>query len=126
MVFSLIGIALIAMALALILPPLRHSQHLIIANSTSEANVMVYRRQLEEMATSVRHQLMTDEQFQRDRDELERRLIGDLPAEPPVSRTARREPGALVLGYALMVGLPVMAVVLYLLLGMPSLALQLP
>lgn len=126
MVFSLVGIVLIGVALAVILPPLRHPDRFAAANSTSEANVAVYRRQLEEMESNVRRQLMTHEQFLRDRDELEHRLIGDLPDEPRTNRTARPESGSAALGYALAVGLPVTAVLLYLLLGTPASILQLP
>jgi cytochrome c-type biogenesis protein CcmH len=46
-----------------------------------DANVAVYRRQLDDMESDLRQGLITNEQFLEDREELEQRLILDLPRD---------------------------------------------
>lgn len=124
--FAVICILLIVVALAFVLPPLRHPERIDAASSTAEANVAVYRCQLAEMESDHRHQIITNEQFLRDREELERRLIADLPDDSRAKRTARPESGSTLLVYALAIGLPVTAFLLYLVLGSPPSLLPSP
>jgi cytochrome c-type biogenesis protein CcmH len=88
-VFPVICALLIVLALAFILPPLRHPDRIAAASTTTEANVAVYRRQLAEMESDLRHRIITNEQFLRDREELEQRLIVDLPKDSRASRKER-------------------------------------
>jgi len=118
-VFGLICSLLIVLALAFILPPLRHPDRIAAASTAIEANVAVYRGQLAEIESDLRHRIITKEQFARDREELEERLIVDLHNE---SRASGKEGPALgpdVLIYGLAVGVPLTAVLLYLALGTP-------
>jgi cytochrome c-type biogenesis protein CcmH len=112
---------LVVLALAFILPPLRHPDRAAPASSESEAeaNLAVYRRQLSELESELRDRMVTTEQFLQGREELEARLIDDLPKE---SRQARdgSGPGSSTLMYLLACGLPVVAVLLYLALGAPA------
>jgi cytochrome c-type biogenesis protein CcmH len=123
--FGVICSLLIVLALAFILPPLRHP-HRIAATSTTEANVAVYRGQLAELESDLRDRIITNEQFDGDREELETRMIVDLPEESRASRKARRAHGSDMLIYALAVGVPLTAVLLYLALGTPPSLLRSP
>jgi len=119
MVFAVICALLIALALAFILPPLRHPERITSASTATEANVAVYRRQLAEMEAALRQQIITNDEFLQDREDLERRLIGDLPNEIHSRRNQRPMTGPRMLAPALAVGVPLSAILLYLLLGAP-------
>jgi cytochrome c-type biogenesis protein CcmH len=125
-VFWLTCALLIVLALAFVLPPLRHPGRIRAASTETQANVAVYRGQLAEMASDLRHQIITDEQFVGDREELEQRLFGDLPRNPRDHGKNDPASGSGMLGYALAVGLPVAATLLYLTLGTPSTLPQIP
>jgi cytochrome c-type biogenesis protein CcmH len=117
--FWLICAGLVAIALAFILPTLlqRGSQD----NGEAErkkANVDVYRDQLSELEADRASGIVSPEQYQQDRDEIERRLLDDVPTTLASSRkdstqgvTDRRPV------YAIAFGIPLVAVALYLLLG---------
>lgn len=117
--FSVICGLLIVLALAFILPPLRHPDRIAAASTTTEANVAIYRRQLSEMESDLRDGTITNEQFVRDREELEQRLIVDLPKDSRASRKEQSAFSSAMLVYVLAVGLPVTAILLYLALGTP-------
>ena len=93
---------------------------------TTEANVAVYRRQLAEMESDLRHRIITNEQFVRDREELERRAVVDLPKESRDVRNEKRTVGSGALVLCLAAGLPLAAIVLYLALGTPASIHELP
>ena len=118
-VFSVICALLIALALAFILPPLRHPDRIAVASTTTEANVAVYRLQLAELESALRQAMITNEEFLQDREDLERRLVSDLPNEIHTRRNQRPGTGPSMLAPALAVGVPLSATVLYLLLGAP-------
>jgi cytochrome c-type biogenesis protein CcmH len=116
-VFGVICLLLIALALASILPPLRHPDRIVPARTAAEANVAVYRGQLAEMESDLRHRIITNEQFVRDREELEERLIVDLPKESRATRKQGPALGSDILIYGLAVLVPLSALLLYLALG---------
>ena len=107
---------LIVLALAIVLPPLLTSDRAAAGVTAAAANVAVYRRQLAELESDRRERILTDDEFSRDRDELERRLAVDLLGD---SRLKRRERSAFALVGLLAAGIPLAAVGLYLLLGSP-------
>jgi cytochrome c-type biogenesis protein CcmH len=125
-VFSVICALLIVLALASILPPLRRPDRIAIGSTTIEANVAVYRGELAEMESDLHHRIMTNEQFVLDREELEKRLIVDLPKESRASRQERPALGSEMLIYGLAVGVPLTAILLYLAIGAPLSLLQSP
>ena len=125
-VFSVICALLIVLALASILPPLRHPDRIAAASTTTEANVAVYRGQLAEMESDRRHRIITNEEFVLDREELEKRLIVDLHKASHASRKERLALGSDMLIYGLAVGVPVTAILLYLALGTSLSLLQSP
>ena len=112
---------LIVVALAFILPPLRRPYRIAAGRTTIEANVAVYRGQLGELETDLGQEIITREQFLQDCEELERRLIADLPDDVRAVPKQKSTAGPGRLTPALAVGVPLSAILLYLLLGAPSL-----
>ena len=117
--FWLICAGLVAIALAFILPPLLQG----VADDDDvdakrEANVDVYRDQLSELEADLANGIIGPDQYQQDRDEIERRLLDDVsttnePAKKRSKKTvADRRPA-----YAIAVAIPAVAVFLYLLVG---------
>jgi cytochrome c-type biogenesis protein CcmH len=117
--FWLICVVLIALALAFILPPLRRSPSSVDSVSVLQANLSVYRNQIAELESARRDGVMTTEQVDLEREEIETRLLSDLPAGPQSKKTAKRPLDTAMLAYAIAVGLPLAALLLYLKLGSP-------
>lgn len=118
-IFWVIGMLLILVGLGAILPPLRRPSRIAAGTTMAEANATVYRRQIAELDADVGHGLITRAQFEGDRRELERRAIVDLSAEPPRSRNQRTVESATLVA-CLAVGIPVAAILVYLVLGTPE------
>jgi cytochrome c-type biogenesis protein CcmH len=117
--FWLICAGLVAIALAFILPALLQSARAETAEAEhGEANVDVYRDQLSELEADLRNGIMGPEQYQQERDEIERRLLDDVSTatESTEGKTKQSVSGRAPV-YGLALGIPIVAVVLYLLLG---------
>lgn len=117
--FWLICAALVAIALAFILPTLLQRGAAEKFEATNqEANVEVYRDQLAELDAERAQDIISPEQYQQDRNEIERRLLTDVPTTPD---SDDRKPQHVVENrvpvYAIAFGIPLVAVVLYLVLG---------
>ncbi|HEV7472806.1 MAG TPA: c-type cytochrome biogenesis protein CcmI, partial [Pyrinomonadaceae bacterium] len=79
--FWLICAGLVAIALAFILPTLLQGGTKDTAEAErKEANLDVYRDQLSELEADLRNGITSSEQYQQDRDEIERRLLDDVGA----------------------------------------------
>ncbi|MEP6637142.1 MAG: c-type cytochrome biogenesis protein CcmI [Acidobacteriota bacterium] len=123
MVFWLICAGMIAVALAFILQPLleRSVAESNVKSGRKEANVAVYRDQLAELETDLTNGLVSTEQYEQDRDELERRLLEDVASPASASSIAHSKPagesraGVIVLALSL----PILATALYLQVGNP-------
>jgi cytochrome c-type biogenesis protein CcmH len=121
MLFWLICAAFVGIGLAFVLPPLlqRSEKETESADTSSKkANVEVYRDQLAELAADRNNGLISDEQYQQDRQEFEQRLLEDVAAtdQPVVAKASNSRKLAYILAFAL----PVAAVVFYLRVGHPS------
>lgn len=121
--FWLICAGLVAIALAFILPTLlqRGSQDDAEADN-AEANLDVYRDQLSELDADRANGIVSPEQYQQDRDEIERRLLDDVSsvAAVPIQTTKPPpKPSGIDRGpvYAIAAGIPLVAVILYLVLA---------
>lgn len=123
-VFSVICALLILVGLGFILPPLRHPNRVTAVKTMAEANAAVYRRQITELESELRHGLITTAQFERDREELEGRAAVDLPKESRAVRTDNGTVGSGMLVLCLATGLPLAALILYLALGTPGAILE--
>ena len=120
MIFWLICAVFVGIGLAFLLPPLlqRETEDVSPDSSSKEANVEVYRDQLAELQNDLKNGLISEDQYQQDRQEFERRLLEDVAAkETPTGinlSTSRN------LVYIIAVALPVIAVIFYLRVGHPS------
>lgn len=114
--FWIIAALLTAAALAFVLPPLlRRRRQVTVA--AQPLNIAVYRDQLQELDADRRAGSLTDEQYERARLELERRLLDEVAVDQP-SAAAAKPAGRLS---AIVVGLavPLAAVALYFAVGSP-------
>jgi len=117
--FWLICAGLVAVALAFILPTLLQRGGQDDAEAERKAaNVDVYRDQLSELEADRANGIISPEQYEQDRDEIERRLLDDVSATGKISaKGSKQTPADPRAAYAIALGIPVVAVVLYLLLG---------
>jgi len=116
--FWLLCAGMVAIALAFVLPPLLERAPKNAADGKKEANLEIYRDQLSELEADLRNGIISPEQYQQDRDEIERRLLDDVSLADELTQTKTK---SMASGrgpaYAVALGVPVIAVALYLLLG---------
>lgn len=122
--FWVIAAIMVAIALAFVLPPLLANGDAKPVDESKESNVSVYRDQLAELEADLRNGIISEEQYQQDRDAIERRMLEDVSANdseaaklPAVSLDRRP-------AYAIAVAIPVLAIALYLQIGNPRLRPQ--
>ena len=115
---------MVAIALAFVLPPLLAANDLKPEDETKESNINVYRDQLTELEADLRNGIIAPDQYQQDRDGIERRMLedvaasGEATARPTPANADRRT------AYAVAFAIPVIALVLYLQIGNPGLKPQ--
>lgn len=120
--FWVICAAFLLLALAFILPPAleRASESKNKdEDQRRKANIAVYRDQLSELEADLKNGIIAEEQYTQDREEIERRLLEDTVGSKDNGKviaagTAR---GSV---YAIGVGIPVIATILYLYVGTPK------
>lgn len=122
MLFWLICAALVAIALAFVLPPLLQSPAKDTGEADKkEANLDVYRDQLSELEADRANGIISPEQYQQDRDEIERRLLDDVSdAENPAEKQSKKAAAGRGPVYAIALGIPIIAIAFYLRVGNPS------
>jgi cytochrome c-type biogenesis protein CcmH len=116
--FWLICALFVVIALAFVLPPLlQTSEEDDVESGRKEANIAVYRDQIAELEADLRNGVMSAEQYQQERDELERRLLEDVSTA--TAKTGKSTPAASGRGlvYAVAFGIPLIAVPAYLEVG---------
>lgn len=119
-VFWLVCAIFVAIALAFVLPPLlQGSGKKMDATGHKEANIAVYRDQISELEADLANGIVSREQFDQDRDEIERRLLEDVTSSSAVSSKPKRPKESRGAVYAVALGLPILAVVFYLRIGNP-------
>lgn len=117
-VFWLICAVLVVIALAFLIPAFLQSGAKEPDNSDTEANVDVYRDQISELDADLRNGIVAQEQYQHDREEIERRLLEDVSPKKPVLNKPISSGRRLV--YAIALGIPLVAIGLYLRVGNPA------
>ena len=120
--FWVICALMIVIALAFVVPPaLQQSESSkgAVEDDRKQANIAVYRDQLAELEADLRNGLVSEEQYAQDRDEIQRRLLEDTATTE--SKTATAVPlNARNTAYVLGIGLPLIAIVSYLMIGEPE------
>ena len=117
--FWLICIALTAIALAFVMPPLWQRNAIATAHNGNEANVDVYRDQLKELEADRDNGGITAEQYATERDEIERRLLEDVNASTPQTENQSAPAGGKHFAFAVALAIPLLAVGLYFKIGNP-------
>ena len=116
--FWLICAGLVAIALAFVLPTLlERAPKDAGEDEKTEANLEVYRDQLSELDADLRNGIISPDQFQQDREEIERRLLDDMSTTDEESINKPQPPASRGPVYAIALGIPAIAVALYLLVG---------
>ncbi len=124
--FWVAAAALTAAALLFLLPPLWRRAPGGGGTDRARLNLAVYRDQLAELDRDLEHGTLSREQYELARHELERRLleeveeVGGGPAGGAAEAVRAPAGGGRALGWVLALGVPVLAVSLYLLLGDPE------
>ena len=115
--FWLIASAMIAVALLILLPPLlKRSQSAPLGER--EKVLPIYRQQFAELEQDRKNGVLTDDQYQQARRELERRLLEET-GSPATTSTTRRRLSPRLVAVALAVLIPLASVLLYFQLGNP-------
>jgi len=116
--FWIIAALFILLALWFVLPPLLQKADNEKTDDMRAANVLVYKDQLREMEADLKNGLMSEEQYQQDKDELERRLLEDVkvtdPDSPNPSTVTRK------FAYGVATVIPIGAIAFYMVVGNPK------
>ncbi len=115
--FWIICAVMVVIALAFVLPPLLTTPDSNAGDDASNANVDVYRHQITELETDLRNGLISDDQFQSDKDEIERRLLEDVSTTQGPGRNQKAPVSQRGLVYTIALAIPIVAVGLYLQVG---------
>jgi cytochrome c-type biogenesis protein CcmH len=116
--FWLICAAMVAIALAFVLPALLQRAETTDNDKDikQEANVEIYRDQLRELEADLANGIVSREQYAQDRDEIERRVLADVSSETNETQKTPQTPDRAI-AYGIAFGIPAAAVALYLLVG---------
>jgi len=121
-IFWLMCAVFVAIALAFVLPPLlQGSGKKPDERGRPEANIAVYRDQIAELEADQRNGIISREQYEQDRDELERRLLEDVATpDEPSTKSAKPVKAGRGVVYAVALGIPIVALSLYFRVGNPN------
>ena len=121
MTFWLIAAVFVAIALAFVLPTLLQRDVTESNTGDKEANVEVYRDQLSELDADMQNGIIGAEQYQQDRDEIERRLLSDVSASgKPGKADSKPVHAGHGAAYALAFSIPIIAIGFYFRIGNPD------
>jgi cytochrome c-type biogenesis protein CcmH len=117
--FWVICAGLIMIALAFIMPPLLQRADASDKESSDrerkETNIAIYRDQLQELNADLQNGIVSQQQFEQDTEEIERRLLEDTATSKTVSKIANEKNRSMA--YILALAIPLIAVVFYLQVG---------
>src|SRR5712671_4641524 len=116
--FWIIATLFILFALWFVLPPLLEKSAANDGDDLRAANVMIYQDQLKEMETDLKNGLVSEDQYQQDKEELERRLLEDINAPGIELSTSSR--GTRNFAYGVGMAIPVGVIALYFVIGNPK------
>ena len=116
--FWVICALMVVVALAFVLPPLlQRPDTKEIDQEQKEANVAIYRDQLSELEADLENGIVSQQQFEQDRDEIERRLLEDTSVVSAATQSTKHTKEKRGMVYALAFALPLVATVFYLKVG---------
>ncbi len=120
--FWLICAVLIGIALAFILPPLlqreTEADKALSDLDRKEANIAIYRDQLDELKAELENGIVSQQQYDEDSQEIERRVLEDASPKRQIVRSSSEKRRSTV--YVVALAVPLVAVVFYLKVGTPQ------
>src|SRR5258706_7948270 len=116
--FWIIVAIFILFALWFVLPPLLEKTGADKSDDLRAANVLIYQDQLKEMEADLKNGLIGEEQYQQDKEELERRLLEDIHAPGSTSSLSPR--GMRKFAYGVGMAIPIGVIALYFVIGNPQ------
>ena len=119
-VFWLVAALLIVAALLFVLPPLFRSAADSQATRRAALNVSIYRDQLLEMTSDLENDVLSQEQYQQGREEIEQRMLDDVGDSDVSTEVGRVDARSKVTAIAIAVIMPLAAVAWYMGLGTPE------
>lgn len=119
LIFFFICALMVLAALFLILPPLFQAEAEANGNEARTTNLLVYKDQLRELEADLKSGLLSEAQYEQDKEEIERRLLEDV-GEAMQSRDTSRTAAPRKLGYVIAVAIPIAAILFYLIVGTPK------
>jgi len=117
-IFWFICAMMVLMALWFVLPALWQTAADAKTDDARAANLLVYQDQLRELAADLKSGLLSEAQYEQDKEELERRLledVGDTKTKSPAKHLRSR-----ALAYAIALAIPIAAVAFYFAVGNPK------
>jgi cytochrome c-type biogenesis protein CcmH len=109
------------LALWFVLPPLFAHAGSRKSDETRAANVLVYQDQCQELETDLRNGLIGEPEYQKEKEELERRLLADTEtAKGASSPSTGTSPATRKVAYAVAAAIPIVAIAFYLIRGNPK------
>ncbi|MDX6404230.1 MAG: cytochrome c-type biosis protein CcmH [Blastocatellia bacterium] len=118
LIFWIIVALFILFALWFVLPPLLHKSDADKGDDLRAANVLIYQDQFKEMETDLKNGLVSEEQYQQDKEELERRLLEDVGA--PSSDLSSSSTTTRKVAYGVGLAIPIGVIALYFVIGNPN------
>ena len=115
--FWIIAALFILLALWFVLPPLLQKSSDDEGDDLRAANVLIYQDQSREMEADLKNGLVSEEQYQQDKEELERRLLDDVNAPHSDSSSS---PATRKFAYGLGMAIPIGVVAFYFVIGNPK------
>jgi cytochrome c-type biogenesis protein CcmH len=116
LIFWIICALMVVISLWFILPPLFQKDARTKTDEARAANLLVYQDQHRELEADLKTGLLSQAQYEQDKEEIERRLLDDVAA---TDQTRARPMVTRKLGYALAIALPVAVILFYLAVGSP-------
>src|SRR5437867_8329604 len=109
------------LALWFVLPPLFAHAELRKSDELRAANVLIYQDQRRELETDLRNGLIGEQEQQKEKEELERRLLADTETAQRADSSSRAtSPKTRKVAYAVAAAIPIVAIAFYLARGNPS------
>ena len=116
LIFWIICGLMVLLTLWFVLPPLFQSDPKSKTDKVRAANLLVYQDQDRELEADLKIGLLSEAQYQQDKEELERRLLDDMATEQAHARPMVTRK----LGYALAIALPIAVILFYFAVGNPK------
>jgi cytochrome c-type biogenesis protein CcmH len=118
LVFWIICALLVLLALWFVLPAFLQQEEETKTDDQRSANLLVYQDQYQELEADLKNGLIVQEQFQQEKDELERRVLDDVKVKSTDSPAP--SPAGRKVGYGVAAAIPILAVALYFVVGTPK------